>query len=158
MAIMTAAIANGGTVFWPRLVARVEPQDPGSTEKPAVFPPGQIRGSLGVAPEHFQVLHRAMLAGVEDHDGTGRRAFLPGMRISGKTGTAQITRGRQVIDHVTWFVSFAPYEQPRYAVVVMVESGASGTATCAPIAREIYQAILRNETASSHLNPEFARR
>jgi penicillin-binding protein 2 len=158
MAVMTAAIANGGTVFWPRLVARVEPQDPSSTEKPAVFPPGQIRGSLGVAPEHFQVLHRAMLAGVEDHDGTGRRAFLPGMRISGKTGTAQITRGRQVIDHVTWFVSFAPYEQPRYAVVVMVESGASGTATCAPIAREIYQAILRKETAASHLNPEFAHR
>jgi penicillin-binding protein 2 len=157
MAIMTAAVANGGTVFWPRLVARVEPQARESSQKPAVFPPGQVRGSLGIASQHFSTIHRAMLAGVEDHDGTGRHAFLPGMRICGKTGTAQITRGRQVIDHVTWFTSFAPYEQPRYAVVVMVESGASGTTTCAPIARRIYQAILDRERQSTPFNREVAR-
>jgi penicillin-binding protein 2 len=158
MAVMTAAIANRGTVFWPRLVASVQPQDPESSDKTAVFPPGQVRGSLGVASHHFTTLHRAMLAGVEDNDGTGRRAFLPGMRICGKTGTAQITRGRQVIDHVTWFASFAPFEQPRYAVVVTVESGASGTETCAPIARLIYQAILNRESQTATFNREVALR
>jgi penicillin-binding protein 2 len=157
MAVMTAAIANRGTVFWPRLVARVEPQDSDSSAKPAVFPPGQVRGFLGIDPQHFHTIHRAMLAGVEDHDGTGRTAFLPGLRVCGKTGTAQITRGRQVIDHVTWFTSFAPYAQPRYAVVVTVESGASGTATCGPIARQIYQAILHRESQTEALNREVAR-
>jgi penicillin-binding protein 2 len=158
MAVMTAAIANGGTVFSPRLVSRIEPQTHLTPLAPDFFPPGQVRGSLGVAPQHFEVLHRAMLAGVEDHDGTGRRAFLPGLRVCGKTGTAQITRGRQVIDHVTWFASFAPYEQPRYAVVVMVESGASGTETCAPIARRIYEAILRRKTQSPGSSRELALR
>jgi cell division protein FtsI/penicillin-binding protein 2 len=82
-----------------------------------------------------------MLADVEDRDGTGRRAAVPGMRIGGKTGTAQKTRGREVIDHTTWFVSFGPYPEPRHAVVVMVESGAGGGETCAPIARQVYEAM-----------------
>lgn len=51
------------------------------------------------------------------------------------------TRGELGVDHITWFVSFGPAEQPRYAVVVMVESGASGGGTCAPVACRIYQAI-----------------
>jgi penicillin-binding protein 2 len=158
MAIMTAAIANGGTVFWPRLVDRLQPQSPDSTDKMAAFPPGRIRNTLGVSRPHIDVLHRAMLADVEDHDGTGRRAFLPGIRIAGKTGTAQITRGRQVIDHTTWFVSFAPYDQPKYAVVVMIESGSSGAETCTPIAKQIYQAILQRDQRSSSHPPELASR
>ena len=52
------------------------------------------------------------------------------------------------IDRTTWFASFAPYENPRYAVVVMVENGSSGGGTCAPIAREIYEAILKLEQSA----------
>jgi penicillin-binding protein 2 len=51
----------------------------------------------------------------------------------------------QEIDRTTWFASFAPYENPRYAVVVMVESGAYGGPTCAPIAHDVYEAILKSE-------------
>jgi penicillin-binding protein 2 len=145
MAVLTAAIANGGTVYWPRLVSRIEPQ-PASPEVPArVFPPGRVRNTLGVSRANLEIVQRAMLADVEDRDGTGRRAAVPGLRICGKTGTAQITRGREVIDHTTWFVSYAPYSEPRHAVVVMVESGAGGGETCAPIARQVYEAILRLE-------------
>jgi len=46
-----------------------------------------------------------------------------------------------VVDLTTWFVSFAPFDSPRYAMVVMIESGGSGGGTCAPIARKIYEAI-----------------
>ncbi|MBI3418164.1 MAG: hypothetical protein HY043_22980, partial [Verrucomicrobia bacterium] len=46
-----------------------------------------------------------------------------------------------LVDKVVWFVSFAPFENPRYAVVVMVQSGASGGGTCAPMAQQIYRAI-----------------
>lgn len=145
MAVMTAAIANGGKVLWPRLVARIEPDPTLGRGEVTHFLAGRVRDELKVKPRHLQLLREAMLADVEDPEGTGLAARVEGLRIAGKTGTAQVTRGRTVIDHVTWFVSFAPYEAPRYVVVVMVESGASGGTTCAPIVRLIYQAIQRRE-------------
>lgn len=153
MAIATAAIANGGKVFWPRLVDRLEPQDPLSGEAQAIFPRGRVRDELPVRQQNLQLLRDAMLADVEDLESTAFNAFHQGdrfnvraMRVCGKTGTAQIMNERnQVVDHTTWFVSFAPYEQPRYVVVVMVESGGSGGGTCAPVARDIYAAIQKLE-------------
>ena len=149
MAVLTSAIANGGKVLWPRLVDSIEPQAAGS--QPAqVFPAGRVRDNLGMKPRNLEVLRAAMLADVEDADGTGRASAVPGLRVCGKTGTAQImNEHNQVTDHTTWFISFAPYENPRYAVVVMVESGGSGGGTCAPIAKEIYLAIQKREAAAS---------
>ncbi len=156
MAVMTAAIANGGSVFWPRLVARVEPQPPSPDNPVRLLPAGRIRSTLGISPSNLEIVKKAMLADVEERDGTGRRAAVEGLQICGKTGTAQITRGRQVIDHTVWFVSFAPYSEPRHAVVVMVESGAGGGETCAPIARRVYEAILAEEV-SGVMQPSLAR-
>lgn len=152
MAIMTAAIANGGKVLWPRLVDRLEPLA-GTGQPPTTFPAGRVRDDLGVKPRSLEIVRAAMLADVEDADGTGRAAQVPGFRVCGKTGTAQIMDARnQVTDHTTWFTSFAPYENPRYVVVVMVESGSSGGGTCAPIAREIYLALQKREQ-SARANP-----
>jgi penicillin-binding protein 2 len=152
MAIMTAAIANDGTVYWPRLVDRIESQDPTTSETHRTFPKGRVRDQLGVKPRSLAIVREAMLADVEDAEGTGRHASVPGLRVCGKTGTAQVTNERnQVVDHITWFVSFAPYESPRYVVVVMVESGTSGGITCAPIAQRIYHAIQKQETARQGL-------
>jgi penicillin-binding protein 2 len=151
MAVAYAAIANGGTVLWPRLVERIEPQDPASGEAPAVFPSGIVRDELGVHPRSLQILRDAMLSETEDPEGTGYPAFHHAgsnlkLRVCGKTGTAQVMNSRnQEIDRITWFASFAPYENPRYAVVVMVESGTFGGPTCAPIAHDIYEAILKSE-------------
>ena len=86
-----------------------------------------------------------MLADVEE-GGTGKAALVPGMKIGGKTGTAQITNPRgQIVGHTTWFASCAPFENPRWVVVVMVEEGASGGGTCAPVAAKIYRAIQKLE-------------
>ena len=141
MAVLTAALANGGKVLWPRLVSRLEPQDPASMEAPTVFPAGRIRDRLGVNPQYLQIVRDAMVAETEDNEGTGRHARLDGLRICGKTGTAEKME-HGVKSNTTWFISFAPYEAPaRYAIVVMVEDGASGGATCAPVAREIYKEL-----------------
>jgi penicillin-binding protein 2 len=146
MAVAYAAIANGGKVLEPRLVGRIEPQDPASGEVPTIFPSGLVRGELGVHPRSLKILQDAMLAETEDPEGTGRAAVVPGLQICGKTGTAQVMNSRnQEIDRTTWFASFAPYENPRYVVVVMVESGTYGGPTCAPIAHDIYEAILKSE-------------
>jgi len=146
MAVAYAAIANGGTVLWPRLVESIEPQDPASGEAVTNFPAGLVRDHIGVSARNLKLLRDAMLAETEDPEGTGHAAAVPGLHICGKTGTAQVMNARnQEIDRTTWFASFAPYEQPRYAVVVMVESGTYGGPTCAPIAHDIYEAILKSE-------------
>ncbi len=146
MAVMTAALANGGNVLWPRLVDRIEPADSAPEAPARIFPSGQVRDRLGVRPQSLAVMREALLADVEDPDGTGRRAAVEGLRICGKTGTAQVTDERnRLVDHTTWFASFAPYEKPKYAVVVMVESGGSGGGACAPLAKLIYTAILDRE-------------
>ncbi len=146
IAVMISAIANGGKVLQPRLVGRIEPQDPAAGEAPTIFPSCLVRGELGVHPRSLRILHDAMLAETEDPEGTGRAAVVPGLRICGKTGTAQVMdEHNRIVDDTTWFASFAPYEKPRYAVVVMVQSGVSGTVNCVPIAHDIYQAILNSE-------------
>jgi penicillin-binding protein 2 len=148
IAVVYSAIANGGKVLWPRFVERVEPQDPASGELPTIFPAGAVRDTLGLHPRSFKILYDAMLAETEDAEGTGRAAVVPGLRICGKTGTAQIKNEQgQLVRWDYWFASFAPYEDPRYAVVIMVQSEnrGSGGVVCAPIAHDIYQAILQKE-------------
>jgi penicillin-binding protein 2 len=144
MAVLASALANGGHVLWPRLVDRIESADPTAPAPPVVFPSGRVRDELGVRASHFQIVQKAMLADVEE-DGTGNQARVEGMGICGKTGTAQEKNSEnQIIGEKTWFLSFAPYEQPRYAVVVMVEMPprrGSGGGTCGPIARQIYTVI-----------------
>ena len=146
VAVLTSAIANGGKVLWPRLVERIEPHDPTSGEQPIVFPSGRVRDELGVSQRSLNTLYEGMLADTEDPEGTGKHAVVPGLRICGKTGTAQIQNERNVkTGQTTWFASFAPYGNPRWAVVVMVEDGASGGDTCSPVAKPIYQALLERD-------------
>ncbi len=158
MAVLTSAIANGGTVYWPRLVDRLEPQDQTPGQQPIRFPAARVRDHLGVRAISLLALHDAMLADTEDEEGTAFKPFrdyyqTPGvMRVCGKTGTAQVTdEHNRLTRHDTWFIAFAPYNQPRYAVVVMVENGGSGGGTCAPIAREIFTAIQKCETGETEI-------
>ncbi|MGV3771856.1 MAG: peptidoglycan D,D-transpeptidase FtsI family protein, partial [Verrucomicrobiales bacterium] len=141
MAVMTSAVANGGKVFKPRLVSRIDDQETSSVEE---LPQGVVVSQLNARPETFNIIKAAMLADVEEPGGTGKGAFVPGMGICGKTGTAQLMVNGKM-DYITWFVSFAPFHSPRYAVVVMIESGRTGGADCAPKAREIFKAIQKLE-------------
>ncbi len=152
MAVMTSAIINGGKVWWPRLVDRIESPESDAPNPVQQFPAARLRGELNVNPKNLDIIRDAMLADVEDAEGTGRRAAVPGLKIGGKTGTAEVQHGGRTVDKITWFVSFAPYEKPKYVVVVMVESGGSGGLTCAPVAQKIYRAIQqleRSRTAPS---------
>jgi penicillin-binding protein 2 len=146
MAVAYAAIANGGTILWPRLVDRLESQDPDTGGTVTTFLSGVVRGKIGVSPRNLKILREAMLA--ETEQGTGQAAQVPGLQICGKTGTAQVMNSlNQEIDRTTWFASFAPYDHPHYAVVVMMEGRTFWGATCAQIAHDIYQEILNESTA-----------
>ena len=152
IAVVYAAIANGGTVFWPRFVAKIQPQDPASRAAVTNFPTALVRDHLGVSARSLRILHNAMLAETEDAEGTGKAAVVSGLRICGKTGTAQVQdSANRLTGYNFWFASFAPFENPKYAVVVLVqaEGAGSGGTVCAPVAHDIYETILKKEKATT---------
>ena len=155
MAVMTSAIANGGEIIQPRLLLAVSSLRE-NNQFHSIKVPRKVIKNLNLKDETVSLLHKAMLADVDDRDGSGRGARVSGISIGGKTGTAQkqVPTGKYStktgsrlfrMDHITWFVSFAPVESPKYVVVVMVESGASGGKICAPIAGKVYRAIQKLE-------------
>ncbi|MGH8023603.1 MAG: peptidoglycan D,D-transpeptidase FtsI family protein [Limisphaerales bacterium] len=149
MAVAYCAIANGGTILWPRLVKRIEPQDPNSGEAPTLFPSGLVRDRLNVSQENIRIVQNAMLGETEDPEGTGRAADVAGLQICGKTGTAQIKNEKgELMGYNWWFASFAPYENPKYVVIVTVQkfhATGSGGFDCAPIAHDIYEALAKKD-------------
>jgi len=149
IAVMISAIANGGTVWWPRIVQHIKPQDATNGDAEKSYPAGVMRDRLTVHARSLNILRDAMLDDVASAEGSGRDAAVPGLNIAAKTGTAQVQDDRnRLIGHNYWFASFAPYENPKYAVVVLVQSateGGSGGTTCGPIARDVYEAILKKD-------------
>lgn len=138
MAMVSAAIANGGELMQPYLVARTRGPDLavlGETEPRVLSAPM----SSGNATQL-----RDMMVNVVEN-GTGRPARIPGVQVAGKTGTAQTSPGQP--PHA-WFTAFAPASEPQVAVAVVVESGgdladeATGSRVAAPIAQAIIQAVL----------------
>lgn len=115
MALITAAVANGGLAMRPRLLA---------DEPPTPLAPY-------MAPATSTRLTKMMRKVVTS--GTGKGIDVPGLAIAGKTGTAENPRG----DAHSWFIGFAPAEDPGLAVAVLVEHGGYGSAAAAPIARDV---------------------
>jgi penicillin-binding protein A len=134
MAMVAAAVANRGVLMQPYVVDRV------------LSPKGKVvtstkRHVLGrtLSPHNAQVLSQAMEAVVRA--GTGTAAQIPGVRVAGKTGTAETGRAGR---NQTAFIAFAPVGAPKVAIAVMLENqtGVGGT-TAAPIAKQVMQAILQ---------------
>ncbi|GEN81500.1 peptidoglycan D,D-transpeptidase FtsI family protein [Actinotalea fermentans] len=138
MAMVAAAIGNGGVQMTPYLVQAVRSQDLTVVDE---TDPSELGRPIS-ATTATQL--RDMMVGVVA-DGTGQRAQIPGVTVAGKTGTAQTTD--DVAPHA-WFTAFAPAEAPRVAVAVVVENGgsmgseATGGAVAAPIARAVIEAAL----------------
>ncbi|MBI5393817.1 MAG: penicillin-binding protein 2 [Verrucomicrobia bacterium] len=148
MACVVGTIANGGRVVAPRLVSSIHQaaEDGGLGSVVEDFP-ARDRGRLTVRPESLRIVRDGMCAVVNDADGTGKKAAVPGIKVAGKTGTAQVMDvHNNIIGHRAWFVSFAPFENPQYAMAILLEDGDSGGQTAAPIAGQIYAALFGVDT------------
>lgn len=136
MAMVTAAVANGGISYFPRLVDKVVAQD----GKVVLQEPAKVRANLitdgGLTAEQIEKVRLGMKKVVNEGGGTAGRARIKGMEVAGKTGTAQFWRSG-VKDNHTWFIAFAPYDAPKYAVCVIVQGAKSGGGVAAPIAAKI---------------------
>ncbi|HEU0265945.1 MAG TPA: penicillin-binding protein 2 [Geobacterales bacterium] len=140
LASMTATVANGGTLLRPHVVKRVLDQD-GHTVRD--FPP-EVVSRLDIPPRDFQLVTEGLSAVVNEAGGTGGRARLSGIRVAGKTGTAQVIKQAtaggylpyEYRDHAL-FVAFAPVGKPEVAVAVVVEHGGHGGDAAASVAGRI---------------------
>jgi penicillin-binding protein 2 len=140
-----AAVANGGVLWKPRLVQRVERADRGTVYSD----PGQVVGHVDLSPVVWAFLKEALWA-VVNEGGTGAGARIPGLDVAGKTGTAQTianSKASRGEDHA-WFAAFAPVKDPEVVVVVLVERGGKGGQVAAPIARKVLNAIFLEKIAS----------
>jgi penicillin-binding protein 2 len=132
MAMLASVLANGGHVYRPRLVSAVRAADGRLVER---FAPEMVN-ELNWSPAHADVVRGGMRDVIMSPHGTGKLAAIPTVAFAGKTGTAEFGRKGEGRKHA-WMIAFAPYEQPRYAVAVMVEEGVSGGVTAAPIMKRL---------------------
>ena len=153
MATLYAAIANGGKLWLPQLVERVESADGKVLEE---FAP-RVRRELAVSPETLAVVRQALVGVVNEAKGTAFRARPKDIEVAGKTGTAQVRSGRSEggyeFNTHAWFVGFAPAGRPRIALAVLVEHGGHGGDVAAPLAMEIIQHYFENAPAAEREAP-----
>lgn len=136
MALVAAGVANGGVVMSPQVVATVRDSE-GRVVSALQPKPWTTAVSPSVASTLKSLMSDVVAAG------TGTAAQIPNVAVAGKTGTAQTGRGTVQ----AWFVAFAPAEDPKVAVAVVVEDQpdngeATGGAVAAPIAKAVIQAAL----------------
>lgn len=130
MANIYNSIANGGTIWQPRLVSRILGVD-GSVVKD--YPPVE-KGKVPTSAQNLAVIQQALLQVTTSATGTATGAFAGfSPPVAGKTGTAE-----QAKDPHSWFASYFPAQSPQIAGVVMIEAGGEGSANAAPITRAIY--------------------
>ena len=158
LATMTARMVNGGKAVLPHLARdRMFREDMIARGKPE-YP------SINVDPAHLKILMDAMEKVTDDPRGTAHAARIkrPDMSMAGKTGTAQVRRislreresGVRKNEELPWrfrdhalFVGYAPIENPRYAISVVVEHGGGGSSVAAPIARDVMIETLERDPA-----------
>jgi penicillin-binding protein 2 len=140
-----ATLANGGTLYRPRLVKQIESSD-GHVVK--VYPP-EKQGVLPVRPENIQIINQGLWGAVNEKGGTGYILKRKEQDVCGKTGTAQVIglpqdakarKAKRVSvdfrDHAL-FVCFAPYGNPEIVVAVILENAGHGGSAAAPVARKV---------------------
>jgi penicillin-binding protein 2 len=145
LANMMAAVANGGKLYRPYLVTKVESVD-GATVRE--YKPELVR-KIELKAETLNRVHKALADVVNGTGGTGGAARSPLIQVAGKTGTAQVIEMKGAYlkseqlsyfnrDHA-WFVSYAPVDKPQIAVAVLVEHGGHGGSAAAPLAKKVFE-------------------
>ena len=132
---MTSAIAMNGTIYKPHLLYQVMDQKTGRSvynQQPEVLRDADLD------PTDLKFIQSTMEKVISNDMGTGKKARIPGVRVAGKTGTSENPHG----DNHAWFTAYAPAEDPRIAVIVLVENGGEGGVVSAPIAQRLMQQAL----------------
>ncbi len=141
-----SALINGGMLYKPQLLKDQEPQ---------------LQAELPLEKRQLQILREAMIATVQEPQGTAWRLRTPGIQIGGKTGTAQVIRLMEEhqdkdqedipyqFRHHAWMASFAQKGEENYVVVALVEHGGMGSSAAGPIVKSVYDYLFLHEEQQS---------
>lgn len=157
MALAYATIGNGGSVWQPYVVRRIEAHSDGEIAEIK----GRLKRKISFDARHLDAVRRGLLGVVEDDRGTAKQIRDKNYQIAGKTGTAQVVRMAEGInrkmwakaarlkerDHA-WFVAYAPAGDPTIAVCAMVEHGEHGSSTAAPLVKQVIAAHMNKMMAA----------
>jgi penicillin-binding protein 2 len=143
MASYVATVASHGKRFRPHITKAIIP--PGETNGTNIKP--QLLGEVELSEEWWRRLTDSLVAVVEG--GTAKAAQIPGVRVAGKTGSSEHTRGQRTHG---WFVGFAPAENPKIAIAVVLEAAGHGGAVAVPVAKEVLEAYLKKPASSMPSN------
>lgn len=144
MASLIAGIANGGTLYHPRIVRRVIHPLLGEQIKNRPRVKLELT-KQGITTTQIEDIRQGMHRAAHKLGGTARLAAPTGIEVGAKTGTAQ-TSDLGIKTHVAWTVAFAPYDNPRYAIAVAVKRGGSGGKVAAPLVKLILNGIFAQES------------
>jgi len=158
MAVLVAAVANGGNRYRPMILDRIKRVDGQIIQKNEP----KLIGKLPVSPSNLDLVKLGLWKVVNGENGTARGSRLADIDISGKTGTSQVISRKEdemlpeedMPVHLrahAWFVAYAPSENPSIAVAVVVEHGEHGSGTAAPIAKEMIKTYLRKPPVNTQL-------
>ncbi|HLO82065.1 MAG TPA: penicillin-binding protein 2 [Chitinophagaceae bacterium] len=155
MANLMSIIANKGYYYTPHFVDSID----GRAEADSILDRFHVRHEVTHIPDSiYEIVQLGMQDVIEN--GTGRIARIEGISIAGKTGTAEnygkINGKREKLEDHSWFVCFAPRENPKIAVAVIVENAGFGATWAGPIARMILEKYL-NDTLSEKSKLDSAR-
>lgn len=140
---MVSAIANGGKYNKPRIVKRAIAAD----GKIIIEDKPKLEVDLinaGVSTTDLALIRKGMWMAANQSGGTAGRVRQPKIEVAAKTGTAQTTVDGKP-SHNSWLIAFAPYEEPKYAVCVLVEHAGSGGAVCGPLANLIFRGLFSQD-------------
>jgi penicillin-binding protein 2 len=140
MAVVAATLANGGTVYRPRLVLGIRDREGHYTTN---YPPVAVR-TLAVSPVAMKTVREGMYDVVMAPSGSGARARIEGVEMAGKTGTAEFGEKGGRHKH-SWMLLFAPFERPQYAVAMVVDEGVSGGLTVGPRLHVLMDALFNGD-------------
>lgn len=130
VAVWTAAIANNGIAYKPRLLNEVLTQSGDVVHKPKL----EELIKTAISPTNMRYVQEGMRENVIGANGSGRQLATLPMSSAGKTGTSQFDGSDPSRTHA-WFTSYAPYEDPQIVIVVLVEAGGEGHAAAVPIVK-----------------------
>ncbi|HXY53853.1 MAG TPA: penicillin-binding protein 2 [Nitrospirota bacterium] len=144
---MISAVANGGYFYRPTLLKKTRNRETGAVQ---VFAPERVN-RIVLDSSALEEVRKALAGVVSEPGGTGHAAQIPFVTVAGKTGTAQVIAqkvpGRKLSgstqDHA-WFIAYAPVDDPKIAVAVLVEHGGHGGGAAAPVARRVIEEYMKN--------------
>ena len=143
MTAMVSAIANGGKYFQPRIVKKVITED-GNILVPDIPKLDVDLLQSGVKESDLHLIREGMRKAVNEPGGTAGKVRMKEIVIAAKTGTSQTTDNGKKSNN-SWIISFAPFDKPRYAVVILVQAGGSGGAVCGPLVNTVYTGLFAQE-------------